>query len=270
MTDRKLLLHLGAVLTMALLMSLAGIAVAADRNVEQRLTRLERLLESQRLVDMYVRLGELQKELQELRGAIEEQTHAMNGLKQRQRELYLDTDRRLRQIEHGGAAAPAAGTVAPPAAVPRPATAPRAAPPPTVATVATAEPEPTKADEEYRRAFELLKEGRYAEAIAQFGAYLKKYPGSGYADNAQYWLGEARYVTREFEPAVKEFEKVITNYPDSPKIADAMLKIGYCHYETKDYQQAKKVLTNLQKRYPDSTAARLAENRLQRMKLEGR
>src|SRR3569832_2023908 len=59
-------------------------------------TQLERLLEGQALTDMLLRVQQMQQELQKLRGDLEVQTNEINGLKQRQRDLYLDIDRRLR------------------------------------------------------------------------------------------------------------------------------------------------------------------------------
>ena len=96
---------------------------------------------------------------------------------------------------------------------------------------------PAEQRKAYDEALELLKEGRYNDASAAFQSFLKTYPGSSYADNAQYWLGEVYYVTRKFKPALAEFGKVLTNIRDSTKIADAKLKMGYIHYEKKTGQK---------------------------------
>lgn len=232
----------------------------ADAALEKRVQRLEQLLESQGLVDMYLQVQTLQQEMRELRGQIEQQTHAIEGLKQRQRDLYLDIDRRLQRIEGGAvAAAPQAS------ANPNPATpaAPAAGVQPSPAPV-----DSSAADAAYRDAFNLLKEGRYDVAISRFTAFLGKYPDSGYADNAQYWLGEANYVTRNFKQAITEFEKVMSGYPQSQKRADALLKIGYCQYELNDMAKAQESLSRVVKEFANTTAAKLADNRLRRMQLE--
>ena len=129
------------------------------------------------------------------------------------------------------------------------------------------DPAPERKD--YDRALEQLKEGRYTEASSAFKTFLQKYPTSSYADNAQYWLGDVYYVTREFQPALSEFSKVIDSYPDSTKIADARLKIGYIQYELKDWSKARQMLTQVVETYPGTTTARLAQERLDRMKREG-
>ena len=58
------------------------------------------------------------------------------------------------------------------------------------------------------------------------------------------------------------------NYSDSRKASDALLKIGYCYYELKNWDAARDTLLRVQIDYPDTTAARLADQRLQRMEEE--
>jgi tol-pal system protein YbgF len=223
-------------------------------NLQRRVERLERLLESQALVDMLRRLDALQQEVQEMRGEHEVRAKAIEDLKQRQRELYLDLDRRLQALESRGAAAGPATAQAP--------TTPTGAPPqPTAGSAAE--------QAAYQAAFEQLKQGRYERALEAFQHYLADFPEGQFADNAQYWVGEAYYVTRRFDQALPEFNKVIAQHPDSAKVPDALLKIGYIHYEAKQWKDARDILEALRERYPSTTAASLAAKRLEQMKKEG-
>ncbi len=276
-------------------------------NVDQRLNKVERLLESQGLLDMLSQLESLQKEMQRLRGEIEVQTHTLEQIKQRQRDLYVDLDKRLQRTEALGvagttpsppgpstgsrsAASPpvevippteSAASQRPPAGQPgaapltvevakRP---PAEAPKPSATAPAQTEPaaavgdDPAAARAAYQRAFTLLKQGRYEQAVTAFNEFLATYPNSSYADNAQYWLAESYYVLRRFEQAIVEYQKLVANYPNSQKLTHSMLKIGYSYYELGQMDQARTVLEDLKTRYPGTTAARLAEERLQRMKL---
>jgi len=276
-------------------------------NVDQRLNKVERLLESQGLLDMLSQLESLQKEMQRLRGEIEVQTHTLEQIKQRQRDLYVDLDKRLQRTEALGvagttpsppgpstgsrrAASPPvevippterAASQTPPAGQPgaapltvevakRP---PAEAPKPRATAPAQTEPaaavggDPAAARAAYQRAFTLLKQGRYEQAVTAFNEFLATYPNSSYADNAQYWLAESYYVLRRFEQAIVEYQKLVANYPDSQKLTHSMLKIGYSYYELGQMDQARTALEDLKTRYPGTTAARLAEERLQRMKL---
>jgi tol-pal system protein YbgF len=154
---------------------------------------------------------------------------------------------------------------APPAATPGATVAaaapevPAAAPGGTTAPPAT---DPVKARAEYQQGFNLLKQSLYAQSIKAFQEFLIAHPGSEYADDAQYWLGEAHYVNRDFEPALGEYRKLVSGYPDSPKLTQALLKVGYTLQELGRIDEARAALQDLVKRYPGTSAARLAEERL--------
>ncbi|MFC1747344.1 tol-pal system protein YbgF [Pseudomonadota bacterium] len=256
--------------------------VAQQRSLEQRLERLERLMESQALVDMLMRLDSIQEEAQTLRGEMELLTHDIEGIKQQQRDLYLDIDRRLRQAELAAkqrAVAPASTPIVasiPGSAVPAvsmtgtPPSAAVVASVPQAATASVEPADPALERQKYQAAFGALKEGRYKDAIAEFQTFLTAYPSGDYTDNAQYWLGEANYVTRQFRVAEQEFLKVLKQHPDSPKVADASLKLGYTYYELGEWDSARNTLSEAAARFPGSTVAKLAQNRLQKMRLEGR
>jgi tol-pal system protein YbgF len=233
--------------------------------LEERVKRIEKLVNSQALIETVQRLEQLQSELRQLRGDVEQQGYELEGIKRRQRELYLDIDRRLEQLGTGSSES-----------MSQPPSAPSSAP----LGETTSEPDesdgaqglPVDAETEqrsYEDAFVLLQDGQYPQAIEAFQTFLSTYPQGQYAGNAQYWLGEANYVTRNFGVALKQFAQVMERYPQSPKILDAMLKIGYAHYELREWEKAREVLSDLVTRYPKSTAANLATQRLQRMKQEG-
>ncbi len=129
---------------------------------------------------------------------------------------------------------------------------------------------PAAERKDYDHALAILNELRYDEAATAFRAFLAQHPGSSYADNAQYWLGEVYYVTRDFKAALEEFGTLLKGFPDSPKVAGAMLKMGYSQYELKDWKAAADMLGQVVKRFPGSSTAKLAQKRLNRMKQEGR
>jgi tol-pal system protein YbgF len=263
-----------ALLLVMLVVGATAASAASKAELEARVEQLERKLDSRSLVDMLNQITRLQGEVQQLRGDIEVQNHTLESLQKRQRDLYLDIDRRLHRLEAGGVEgqASAAPPGAPAGAAPAPGGAGVAAGVTAPAAVAPAvSPTLSPADQRkaYDQALELLKEGRYTDAAAAFQDFLKQYPDSSYADNAQYWLGEVYYVTRQFQPALAEFNKVITAYSGSAKAADAKLKMGYIQYELKDWAKARELLNDVVKTYPGSTSARLAQERLDRMQKEG-
>ncbi len=255
-------------------------ATAAGMSVEDRIARVERLVDNQGMVDMLLRIESLQKEVQQLRGQIELQAHNIEEIKNRQRSLYSDIDRRLLQLERrtlGTASAPvyqedAAVTTAPSEPVASPDNIKSAAVPekPPVPTVSAKQADGKALSEQqaYQQAFDLLRDLRYEDAIASFKKFLARYPHGRYAHIAQYWVGEANYAQRNYEAAIKDYQALIKNYAESPKLAEAMLKIGYCYYELKNYPKASASLESLIKLHVGSTEAGQAQNLLQKIKLK--
>jgi tol-pal system protein YbgF len=237
--------------------------------------------------NLVIQVQELQDEVRNLSGRLEEQQRELDSLKQRQRDQYLDLDQRISDqrnslpVAGAGYAGEAPGQGAAAAVATAPAedlpevrapleskseTVPIAAP-----AVASQSVAATAADEKasYDKAFQALKELRYADAAEAFQSFLSRYPNSEYADNAQYWLGESYYVTRNYDIALLAFQRLMDRFPDSSKVPDALLKIGYTHYELKQWDSARAALTQVQANYPDTTLARLAESRLRSMRMEG-
>jgi len=240
-----------------------GNAIAEDSSLEklsekQRIQRLERMLSSDVLREQTQTVQTLREEVSALRELIEQQDYELESMKQRQRNLYLDMDRRINNVEAGGRNS---GKVAVPV------------PPPNTSTSSTAVPAVVAGDadgqEAYSKAFALLKEGQYEQSIKSFEAFKANYPNSKYADNAQYWLGEANYVSRDYKRALTEFQQLIAQYPQSSKNPGARLKIGYVYFELKNWSAAREALQQVITLYPDTTVAKKANERLQRMKREG-
>jgi len=125
------------------------------------------------------------------------------------------------------------------------------------------------AAQDYKTAFTLLKQGKYDESIVAFNSFLQIHSDSKYASNAQYWLAEANYVSKKYPQALTEFSKVIEQYPASSKVADAKLKLGFTHYELGQYDESRIELTRLRAQFPNSSVASLAQQRLERMAREG-
>lgn len=179
------------------------------RDLDGRLVRIERVVANQSLLDLTQRIDALESELRALHGQLEELQNSNEALRKQQRDLYADLDRRLSALSGtagtGGGTASAAGN-----------------------TGAAAGEQAA-----YTQAFDALKASNYPAAIAGFRQFLSTYSTSELADNAQYWLGEAYYVTRDYEKAADAFRAVGQQWPDSRKAADALLKLGYSQFELK-------------------------------------
>ncbi len=253
---------------------------------------------NQAMVNLVIQVQQLQDEVRMLTGKIEDQSMEIENLKNRQRDQYLDLDQRINALRSTSPGpivtrpVNAAGSVTTAGAINNnqsPALtrndvrsedspevrAPSDKPPavtalPTPDTQARVMPASPEAEKQaYDRAFQSLKALEYADAAELFQAFVQQYPNSEYADNAQYWLGESYYVTRNYDLALEAFQNLLSRYPDSPKVADALLKIGYTYYELKQWNEARAALEQVQQQYPGTTLARLAGSRLRSLKLEG-
>ena len=250
--------------------AVAQAPVVDARELDERLKRLERLFDSGALFKLVDEMDSLATEVRELRGQAEALSHRIEQMEERQRQLYLDADQRLQRIESAApaqAAGPSPQPSAPPATptTPTQTATPGQIPPATAPTAQTPDAtgvDPFAEQQAYQSAFDLLKSGRYDEAAVAFQQFIAEFPTGGYADNAQYWLGETFYITRRFEQAVQEFERLASTHPTSQKLTHALLKIGYAHDELGNMKEAERVLSELIERHPQSAAAGLARKRL--------
>ena len=231
-------------------------------DLEARLIRVERIMENQSLIQLSTEVEKLRSENQALRGELDKLRYDSTNSDNRQRELYVDLDRRLQSVE----AAPHVAVPAPAAAAPPVATTSNGPPPRSTAPPAPAPTRPAGSDQQnYQAAFDLIQARKYEDASRAFRDFLTAFPQSPLADNAQYWLAETHYVRRQFKDALPEFTKVTTQYPQSAKMPDALLKIGYCQGELGDKAAARTSLQQVMRQFPDTTAARLASQRLEQL-----
>jgi tol-pal system protein YbgF len=245
-------------------------------DLEARMIRVERVVENQSLIQLSSELEQLRSETMQLRGEIETLRYETENANKRQRDLYVDVDRRLQALEQGQQRGFAPAPIAPPAVLPSPSSSPstsvltpqeRSAEPPVSApSVAAAPPRPSGTDQQnYAAAFALMQGRKYEEAGRAFAQFLTGFPQSPLADNAQYWLAETQYVRGQYQAALAEFQKVPERYPQSAKLPDALLKVGYCQAELGNREASRTALQQVMRQFPDTTAARLASQRLERL-----
>lgn len=249
-----------------------AISVAQEGDLQQRVDRLERIIQGQGLANLIAQVDRLQNEVKRLNGTNEELQHQLEQMQKRQREQYIDLDERISAI-------PAQQIAAPPAPVQQSDSAdllseaageeleaeraPDSATGPPVATSGPVSVENGEAA--YQSALQTLRSGQYEQAIVTLSSFPQQYPQSSYLPNVYYWLGEAHYVVRQFEQAITAFQIVLDQYSVSNKVADSLLKRGFSEYELGQRDTAQNTLNQVLQQYPDSSAARLARVRLDRI-----
>lgn len=213
---------------------------------------------------LFNQLQQMQEEIAQLRGMLEEQQNEIQRLKQEGLERYQDLDKRLSGGAAGAAvdqnssaagAINASGTPTPPA----PAGQAPAAP-------ASNEPaDPAKEKLFYEAAFDLIKVKDFDKANQAFSAFLRKYPNSQYAGNAQYWLGEVNLAQGNLQGAGQAFARVSQSYPSHAKVPDSLFKLADVEQRLGNADKAKGILQQVIAQYPGSSAAQLAQRDLQRL-----
>lgn len=216
--------------------------------LEQRLTALESISKNG-LIEMQSQLDAARQEVARLKGELELAAHQLDLAQQRQKDLYADTDARLRKLE--SSPVNAAQTTAPGEAVAA---------------------EPPKESEEQKhlaQAQALSKEAKHKEAFAAYDKFLKDYPQSTSAADAMYGLGYSQFALKNYKSSIATQQKLLDSYPTSSKAADAMLNMANSQIQLGQVAAAKKTLRDLIKKFPESEAAPVAQKRLKALESIG-
>lgn len=205
--------------------------------VNKRLNELEARTDAK--TDKTTALGlageneQLRQEIARLRGQIEVLANDLATEQRRNKDFYLDLDNRMRKME-----------------------------PQRVAVDGREFEIAPDEQKNYDAALALFKAGDYKGAGSAFSQFVQRYPASGYAPSAYYWLGNAYYAQGDFRGALQAHEAVLKNYPNNPKVPEAMLSIASSYSELKDNASARKTLEALMARFPNTEAAETAKRRL--------
>lgn len=185
------------------------------------------------VLDMLNQHEQDMQEIARLRGQIEQLANQLATVQKNQRDYYADLDARIKKLE----------------------------PQQTSIDGRAAEVLPSE-KQSYDAAMEQFKSGDYKGSISALQDFVRRYPTSAYAANAQYWLGNAYYAQHDYKNAIAAQQAVVSNYGDSAKAPDAMLNIASNYIELGDEKSARKTFQQLVKQYPDSGAAAAAKERL--------
>ena len=212
--------------------------------LEKRIAAIEAIVQGGGLADMQNQIETLKQEVANLKGDLEVAQHNLDATQTRQKDLYTDTDTRLRRIE-GGAASPSnSSSNAAPANTP---------------TQPVAEEKDAKA---FADANALSQSAKHKEAFAAFDAFLKEYPNSKLVADALYGMGYSQFALKNYKSSIATQQKVIDLHPSSPKVPDAMFNMANGQIQLGQVGSAKKTLRDLAAKYPDAAVTPSAQKRL--------
>ncbi|MCX8957176.1 cell division protein CpoB [Erwinia psidii] len=237
----------------------ASISNVGSGSVEDRVTTLERIsnAQGQLIQQLQQQLSDTQRDIDSLRGQIQENQYQLNQVTERQKNIYQQLDTLSSGSNASAQSQPAAGGDAAAGAT---ADAGNSASP--TGSSSAAPVQSGDANTDYNAAVALVLEKKQNDqAITAFQAFVKKYPDSTYQPNANYWLGQLNYNKGKKDDAAYYFATVVKNYPKSPKSADALYKVGVIMQEKGDGAKAKAVFQQVMKQYPNSDVAKQAQKR---------
>lgn len=194
--------------------------------------------QNQLMAELVLQISQLQQEVRQLRGQLEEQEYRMNQLAKQQRDLYIDLDKR---IQAGGVVATENGEAS------------------------TGEMASSDVQDAYNKAFTQYKDKEYAFAKDSFKTFLQQFPKEPLASNAHYWLGQLHLKDKEYKQAEAQFKATYEEFPGANKTDVAILKLGQLEEARGNKKAAKGYYQKVLKEFPDSTAGKLAKAKLEAM-----
>ena len=205
---------------------------AVQKELLEQITQLKRSL-----LDLNNQIEQLRAELARQRGNDEQLAREVAELQRRQKDIAQGVDERIRKLEPQKVSVDGKEFLA-----------------------------DTEEKRQYDEAFAQLRGGDFAAASAALMAFLRRWPESGYADSARFWLGNAQYGNREIKEASATFRAFLASAPQHARVPEALLALANCQAESKDTKGARATLGELLKKYPQSEAAQAGKERLAALK----
>lgn len=189
------------------------------------------------LLDLQAQIDLLKADQARLRGANEQLLRDLSEQQQRQKDVQMGLEDRLRKFE------------------------------PLKVTLDGVDISVEPAEKrDFDAAMAVFRKGDFAAAETYLSGFTQRYPNSAYLPTALFWLGNAEYAIKDYAGAVTHFKRMLALVPKHLRAAEAMLAISNCQIELKDTKVARKTLEDLVKTFPDSEAAQTAKERLARLK----
>jgi tol-pal system protein YbgF len=214
--------------------------------------------QNQNLGALFIQIQQLQQQLMQLNGRLEEQANELRVLKEQNLQRYVDLDKRISAGAVGGVAAT---TGAVPAATDDDNAILSAAPAGGGTAPVAAQPGEAEA---YRAAYALVQSQQFDQAVQAFQQFQRNYPAGKYAANAYYWLGELYLVVQpqDLESSRQAFTMLLSQYPDNSKAPDALYKLGKVQFMKGNREKAKEYLDQVISRYgsTNSSAVKLSRD----------
>uniref|UniRef100_A0A3B0LWW8 Cell division coordinator CpoB n=1 Tax=Arsenophonus endosymbiont of Trialeurodes vaporariorum TaxID=235567 RepID=A0A3B0LWW8_9GAMM len=221
----------------------APIINVGSGSTSDRLMQIETAVNSQGqlLYQLQQQLSDAQRDIDTLRGQIQENQYQLSQVIERQKDLYTQLDSLTTGANKVKASTDSSNNA-----------------------VVTAKPANEKAEYDAAVALAIKSKSKQqiAQAISSFQHFIKIYPKSNYQPNANYWLGQLNCNQGNKDDAAFYFATVVKNYPNLAKGAESLYKVGLLMQEKGQNDKARVVYQQVIKAYSGSPSAKLAEKKL--------
>lgn len=219
------------------------------------------------LVQMEMRVSAIENQLRELNGRIEELGLKLNQFEKNTDKKVNDAEFRLKTLEDaqrggGDAKAPAAGAGAginvPPGTkpiAPMPAPGSQQASTPPAASSAPMLLPPGTPDEQFKFAFDFLKQNDYAQGERAMRAFADAHPNHPLTGNALFWLGQMYFVNKDYTKSAVSFAQSYEKFPDGSKAPESLQKLGVSLAQLNKKDEACTAFKQFQTQYPTAPVA---------------
>lgn len=104
----------------------------------------------------------------------------------------------------------------------------------------------------YEYALSLLLGKDYKRAERSLRAFVEAHDDDPLANNAHYWIAETYYVRKKYAKAATLFAKAYKRDPKGSKAADNLLKLAFSLEGMQDTEQSCSVLGEIEKKFPNA------------------
>lgn len=139
--------------------------------------------------------------------------------------------------------------------------------PPPPPSGAAGPPAGVSAESLYQSALRDRSAGNIDLALQEFRDYLRYFPTTDLAPNAQFYVGMIHYDRGEIEAAIAAFDAVLEKFPENSKTVDAMYMKGMALLKNNQRTAAAQEFREVIKRSPRSDMAEKSRERLKAMGL---
>ena len=193
---------------------------------------------------LYQKIEALEKEIQDLRNLLEENSILVDRSLELQQQRYLDLDARILELSKLDSS-----------------------------EMAINEAQVLDQINEievdlYKQALSLFEESRFAEALEIFSDIIISFPEGNFAPDAYFWSGELFLAQEMYEDAKLSYQNVADQFPNHQRSPDSLFKIAEIYRLQGQQDKAESTYNIVIENYPDTGASQLSIKSKENLKEE--